>query len=316
VELGRWLGVRPPSPITKALADGSTVLDAILDAVRQAGPLDGPAQAIADAVGAGQAIELVGEMFETHEVDGEQRWPWNLRDGEVDYASLTEAEKKLFHRELGRRKARTIALGTEILARVVEAPALFEHVASRVGRQAAPESYKLSLGAILLAAAAPPGQASPKLAEGTAEALSAVAGFRDFAEPIRALVATCSARDREHLVQYMCTDDDTQAGWLYFDLLDDDGSEQVARYYNFLPDAELTAEWIARVGEREPARVKKVLGFLAEQYAGERPFEGRREDAGEVRVVEFDVPGGERIKLWASPRLETVLDRAAWPAKG
>jgi hypothetical protein len=294
LELRRWLGTTPPPFLDLKLTSGETIVEAVTAATRGAGPLDRVAKQISAAVERQRILDLVDDLCATSHTFT------NVADLKLDHSKLSPEGVRLKDREIARRTARLFALLRALLVAGMDLPMVQAelHAGGRLKKPTA---------CLLLAADTLASGKTVVVPDDLNEELAELAAIPDFAEPVRRLLAQCSDRERgRFLAQLQCdVGDDNPTAWLYLDLLSPREATMIAKSYNLLPNEVLTPQYLKRVSKAEGAR---VIGIVAKQYGAK--VEQRADQTG--KVVEFVVPGGKPVALWASAPAGTFLDRAPW----
>jgi hypothetical protein len=292
--LGRWLGTKAPPCLDRKLESGEAIVEAVTAAARGAGSLDEVAKQLAAAVERDEILDLIIDLFATaHTFTA-------VADLKIDFSKLSAEGKVLKDLEIARRTARLVELVRALLVVSLDLPAV-------LGAIRAGGHYGKAQACLLVAADALATGKKLALAGDFAATLATIACYRDFAEPVRRLLGQCSDRERgRFLAQVQCdVHDDNPSAWLYLHLLSLREASAIAKSYNLLPNEELTPQWLKRVSKADGA---KIIGLIAKQYGAK--VEQRVNQVG--RVVEFAVPGGKPVALWASPPVGTLVDRAPW----
>jgi hypothetical protein len=272
--------------------------------IRGGGPLDLAARAIADAVSAEGAMALAEDLL------GYGENASTVGDLRVAYARLPPAEQAEVLGERSRRQARLLDLVRRIVAARVPLPALLLRVGGEL------EWSRSSTGASLLAAA-------DEIAGGAAldvpgldgqlyvQLLASLATIRDFADPVRRLLARSTLRARHTFLANVVLDGarPNPAVWLYVDVFAPGEVEELVQNYNLQANQELTPPWLARVGASDAGLVSRVLDAFAARWGCETA--GHLCWPGSARF-ELRGPDGKTVTVFSSPPVRPALDRAPW----
>lgn len=200
LHLRRWLGISPPSPITKKLVTGVTVLDTLREVVHGTGPVEEIAKQVAKVVAADQIEDLVFDLYVREDS------LFEIEDLKLNFSKISDEDWILSRQEIARRRVRLAAVASKILVFGARLESLLAKIEG--------DFWGPVLGVAVTAAA--------ELAQGKVSFNPdrVVAGlqhiaFRDFAEGNRPLLAQCPDEAIEDFVRSI----EGEGKWLYFDLL-------------------------------------------------------------------------------------------------